>query len=218
MNDPLPDAVTAVLHGDIARWPLVALAGMATSIGPCVAPRYVAIATILDGERRALRLVAFIAGVVVVYAVLGLGAGLLGVVTQHASFIDALLAVVLASTGLVTLLRSPACEHERPATRVRTRHLSGIFTLGAASGLVVSPCCTPMIAAVAAFPALDVSPLTRAAMLAVFALGHTSPMLATGLTGAAFAQRVQRWTAGPATSVISGSLLIALGAYYGLLV
>jgi thiol:disulfide interchange protein DsbD len=218
MSDPLPDAVIAVLHADVARWPVVALAGLVTSLGPCVAPRYVALATLLGGKRRVAPIAAFVAGIVTVYAALGLGVGLLAVVTQHASLLDSVLAFALISSGLVTLLRPPVCDHVRAAATTRTHRLSGIFTLGAASGLVVSPCCTPMLAAVAAFPALDVPPFTRGTLLAVFALGHSAPLLATGLTGAALARRVQRWSAAPAAGVVSGTLLIALGAYYGVLV
>lgn len=218
MTDPLPEAVSAVLHNDVTRLPIVVFAGLATSLGPCVAPRYVALAALLGGAHRIRTVAAYAAGVVTVYAALGLGTGLLSLVTRNAGTIDAVLAVALIASGIATLVHEPACRHERSAEESPSPRLSGSYTLGAASGLVVSPCCTPMVAAVAAFPVLDGSPLTRAAMLAAFALGHTAPMLATGMMSSAVATRIHRWTAAPATAVVGGTLTIALGAYYGILV
>jgi cytochrome c biogenesis protein CcdA len=218
MTDPLPAAVAAVLHGDAARVPIVALAGAVSSIGPCAAPRYVALATLLTEERRGLTIGAFVAGLMTAYAALGFGAGLLVLVTRSAAVLDAVLAAVLVAGGLVTLLRAPACDHTHGPAACKPRRLSGVFSLGAASALVVSPCCTPMIAAVAAFPGIDASPFVRAAMLGVFALGHALPIVLLGAAGTLVATRLRRWTAGPAPAVVSGSLMLALGAYYGLLV
>jgi cytochrome c biogenesis protein CcdA len=218
MTDPLPAAVVAVLHGDAARLPIVALAGAVSSIGPCAAPRYVALATLLTEERRELTIGAFVAGLVTAYAALGFGAGLLGLVAQSAAVLDAVLAAALLAGGFVTLLRTPACDHAHRPAAVKPRRLSGVFSLGAASALVVSPCCTPMIAAVAAFPGIDAAPPVRAAMLGVFALGHALPIVLLGAAGTLFATRLRRLSAGPAPAVVSGTLMLALGAYYGLLV
>ena len=217
MIDPLPEAVNAVMHGDAARLPLVAAAGLVTSFGPCVAPRYVALATLMGGKQRIRTVAAFVTGLITVYASLGLGAGILSTLVHNAAALNAVLATVLVLGGLITIVRVPVCKHEHVDAGPHHR-LSATFILGAASALVVSPCCTPMVAAVAAFPALDVSPLTRATMLAVFALGHAAPMLLAGIAGAACARRLQRLTASPAPAVISGTLMVALGGYYGLLV
>lgn len=217
MIDPLPGAIAAVMHGDAARLPLLVLAGAVTSIGPCVAPRYVALATVLTGPRRGLTIGAFVLGVMTVYAALGLGAGMLGIVTSNAAMLDAVLALVLVSAGIITLLRSPRCEQHAPVA-MQPRRLSGVFSLGAGSALVVSPCCAPVVAAVAAFPALDVSPVSRAVLLGAFALGHAAPIVVLGAAGSVCAQRLRRWNAGPAPAVVSGTLMLALGAFYGLLV
>ena len=217
MTDPLSEAVATVVRGDATRLPLVVLAGAVTSIGPCVAPRYVALASVLTGERRALTLAAFVTGAMTVYAALGLGAGLLGLVTHNAAAFDAILAAVLAGAGLATLVRGPQCEHVHRAA-LQPRRLSGVFSLGAASALVVSPCCTPVVAAVAAFPMLDASPVTRAVLLGAFAFGHAAPIVLLGSAGALCARPLRRWNASAAPSVVSGTLMLALGAYYGLLV
>jgi thiol:disulfide interchange protein DsbD len=217
MIDPTTAAMTAIMHGDAARFPLVACAGMLTSIGPCVAPRYVALASILSGPRRAITIALFIAGIITVYMALGFGAGLLSAVTQNAARIDVALALILVAGGLVTLLRRSEHRCHDGAASVTPHRLSSIFCLGAASALVISPCCTPIVAAVIAFPSLDPSPGARAALLGAFAFGHAVPLLALGSTGALFAERLHRWTASPAPAVVSGTLMLALGAYYGLL-
>jgi len=218
MTDPTPFAIAAVMHGDAARFPLVALAGMTTSVGPCVAPRYIALASMLDAPRRTLTLATFVAGIVTVYTALGFAAGLFETVTRNAGILDIVLAIALGAGGLTTLLRAPRCAHLHDAPVARPRRLSGVFCLGAASALVISPCCTPIVAAVVAFPSLDPSPLARAALLGAFALGHAAPLLVLGAAGTVCLRRLRQLLASAAPSVVSGTLMLALATYYGLLV
>jgi cytochrome c biogenesis protein CcdA len=217
MMDPLAVAVDAVSHGDTTRVPLVALAGLLTSIGPCVAPRYVALAALLHGPRRMLTVAAFVAGLMLAYAALGFAAGLLGMLAAYTSLLDAGLAAALGCMGLLTLLRANGV-HAHAAMAEPPRRLSAVFSLGAASAFVLSPCCTPVVAAVVGFSSVDVSPLARIALLCAFALGHAAPLLVLGPAGSLVTQRLQHWTAGSAPAIVSGTLMLALAAYYGLLV
>lgn len=218
MIDAAPAAIAAVMHGDVAKFPLMTLAGLATSVGPCIAPRYVALASVLNGPRRAVGAVSFIAGLVTVYTALGFGVGLFGSVLRHAAALDAVLAVALVVGGVVTLVRGPQCHHDSHENDRPFPRSSGIFCLGAASALVISPCCTPVVAAVATFPSLDPSPWTRATLLAAFAVGHAAPLVLLGFAGTIAGRTLQRLNASPAPVVISGTLMLALGAYYGALV
>jgi thiol:disulfide interchange protein DsbD len=218
MIDPVTLSVEAVARGDAARLPLVAFAGAVTSFGPCVAPRYVAIAAMLGDRRRTVTIAAFVLGMLAAYTALGFGAGLLWQLTGHASALYAVLAIALAGAGLVTLLRTPSCDHVHHAASNSAPHrLSGVFSLGAASALVVSPCCTPVVAAVVGMTAGDANPLSRALLLGAFALGHAAPLFLAGSLGSIFAGRLRAWNASPAPAVVSGSLMLALGGYYGLL-
>jgi cytochrome c biogenesis protein CcdA len=219
MIDPLALGVDAIARGDAARLPLAVAAGIATSVGPCVAPRYIALAAVLGKRRRALTIAAFVTGMLTAYAALGFGTGLLAQVTGHASALYVVLALALAGGGAVTLLRRGGCErahHEHPAARAPKR-LSGVFSLGAGSAFVVSPCCTPVVAAVIGLGASDANVLARAALLAAFALGHAAPLFAAGSLGALCSRFFRTWETSPAPAVVSGSLMLALGAYYGLL-
>jgi len=218
MIDPIAAAIDAIARGDARGLPIAALAGIATSLGPCVAPRYVAIAALLGERRRTLTIATFVMGMMTAYAALGFGAGLLGQVTGHASALYLVLAIVLAGAGIASLLRGPHVGHTHDeGRRTQPRRLSGVFSLGAASAFVVSPCCTPVIAAVLGMTAFAADPLSRAALLGAFALGHAAPLFAVGSLGSLFARTFRRWNAGPAPAVVSGTLMLALGAYYGLL-
>jgi cytochrome c biogenesis protein CcdA len=217
--DPVALGIDAIARGDVARIPLAVAAGVATSVGPCVAPRYIALAALLGERRRTLTVAAFVAGMLTAYAALGFGTGLLAGVTGHASLLYLVLALVLAAGGVLTLLRRAGCDHahhEHPAARAPKR-LSGVFSLGAGSAFVVSPCCTPVVAAVIGLGASDANPLARAALLGAFALGHAAPLFAAGSLGAICSRFFRAWDASPAPAVVSGTLMLALGAYYGLL-
>ncbi len=220
MIDPIALGVDAIVRGDAARLPLAAFAGAATSLGPCVAPRYVAIVALLGERRRTLTIVTFVAGILTAYAALGFGAGVLGQMAARASMLYVVLAAILALSGLTTLFRATGCVHEHDGHHepAPPRRLSAVFSLGAASAFVVSPCCTPIIAAVVGMTAGDANPLSRAALLGAFAFGHAAPLFAAGSLGSIFARRFRGWNASPAPGTVSGTLMLALGAYYGLLV
>jgi cytochrome c biogenesis protein CcdA len=219
MIDPVSVAVDAVMRGDATRLPLVMLAGIVTSVGPCVAPRYVAVAALLGEKGRTLTVATFIGGMLAAYLALGFGVGVLGQVTGHASTLYLILALALVGAGCATLYRGPHCDHA-PDERRRSqpRRLSAVFSLGAASAFVVSPCCTPIVAAVLGMTAFDADPLARAALLGAFAIGHAAPLLLIGTFGTMCARTFRLWTASPAPAVVSGTLMLALGVYYGLLV
>lgn len=219
MTDPLAAGVEAIARGNATFLPLVVFAGMVTSLGPCVAPRYIAIAALVGEGRRSLTIAAFVAGIVTAYTALGFGAGLLTEITGHASALYVVLALALACGGVATLLRGSGCarsHHDDPKMKQASRP-SAAFSLGAASALVVSPCCTPVVAAVVGMAA-DANPLSRAALLGAFALGHAAPLFAFGSLGSVCARTFRRWNASPAPAIVSGSLMLALAAYYGLLV
>ena len=219
MNDPITLSVDAIVRGDATRLPIVALAGAVTSLGPCVAPRYIALAALLGEKRRTLTILTFVGGMLVAYSTLGFGIGILGQLAGHASVLYLVLATALACAGIATLIRNPRCDHTHPErATAQPRRLSAVFSLGAASAFVVSPCCTPVVAAVLGMTALDGNPVSRGALLGAFALGHAAPLLAAGSLGTLCARTFRTWNAAPAPAIVSGTLMLALGAYYGLLV
>lgn len=218
MSDPLAAISAAVTHGSPLAIGSIFLAGVASSFGPCVAPRYLAVAGIATGSRRPGRTaLAFIAGMIGAYIVVGFGAGFLGSIRSLANIVDGILAIALLAAGVLMLWRADpqadrACSHAP-----RDIPSGGPFLLGAASAFVVSPCCTPVFAAIVGTAAEFGRPLAGAGVLACFALGHALPLVLIGSLGT-IVERF-RWTgiAAQSPAVIGGALLLFLGAFYGTL-
>jgi len=191
-------------------------AGLAASIGPCVAPRYLALAALVtdaDGRTRWARVAAFVSGLLLCYVALATAASLIGelVALSQAVYIG------LAASFLVFGLRSIVVRaHHLPNTRHHCSPGAAALT-GGALGLVVSPCCTPTVAALAGVASLSGSPLASMALALAFAAGHVAPLALAGL-GLRWIPRVTlNASLQRASSAISGGLSIAVACYYGLL-
>jgi len=212
MIDAAGDALR--LLGDRSPFVLPAFfaLGAFTGVGPCVAPRYIALAALVARTRRPWRVAAaFSSGVVSAYVIIGLGAGLLGTVRAWSSLIDVGLALTLTIAGSITLLRDDVHRH----TPCGNASSGGAFLLGATSALVVSPCCTPIVAAIAGFAGLDGQPLEAALLVGAFAAGHALPLGAVTF-GARSLHALSRLGSASAGAVVGGTLMIALGGFYAL--
>jgi cytochrome c-type biogenesis protein len=216
--DPLAAISAAVTHGSPLAIGSIFLAGVASSLGPCVAPRYLAVAGFASGARRPGRAaLAFIAGLIGAYVLLGFGAGFLGSMRSLAGVVDGILAVALVAAGALMLwgaepARDRACSHV-----LRDVPSGAPLLLGAASAFVVSPCCTPILAAIVATAAEFGRPLAGASVLACFALGHALPLFVIGSLGTLVQRFRCTGSAAQSPAVIGGALLLCLGAFYGTL-
>lgn len=221
MIDPAGAALRAASSGSALAYPLLFAAGAATSIGPCVVPRYLAVAALAHATHRPRqRIAAYVAGIVLAYVLLGVAAGALGALWRTSGPVYAALSLLLAAAGIMTLLHEQHPCGEGCAHRTESAGAGGLgaaLLLGAASAFVVSPCCTPLIASIAGLTVLGGRAADGAALLASFALGHVAPLLAAGSLGARAAGIVARATLSQAPAVIAGTLMLALSAYYGLL-
>ena len=220
------DAVSAGLQAVAIRsplaYPLVFAAGAVTSIGPCAAPRYVALAALVNVSRRPWRIVAaFVAGLIGAYVALGAAAGTLGTLWSASRFVYAMLAVVLAVAGMTTLLYGGGASHVHRHAHARhtgaQASLGGTFLLGASSAIVVSPCCTPIVAGIAGLTTASGHAGQGVALLASFACGHALPIVFAGALGTRIASAFRHVAASHASATIAGTLMLALAAYYGVL-
>ncbi len=219
------DAVNAGLHAVATRspfaYPLVFAAGAVTSIGPCAAPRYVALAALVNASHRPWRTIAaFVAGLAGAYVVLGLGAGAVGVLWSASRFVYAALAIVLAVAGFATLVRGAGAPHVHAtggAEHGARTSAGGTFLLGASSALIVSPCCTPIVAGIAGLTTAGGHVGTGVALLAAFACGHALPVVFAGALGTRVAHTLRHVAASHAPAVVAGTLMLALAVYYGVL-
>lgn len=221
MIDVLGDALAAAAARSVLAYPLVFAAGVVTSVGPCAAPRYVAVAALAQAARRPWAVTsAFVAGLVGAYVVLGCAAGTAGALWSASRAVYAALAVALAASGVVTLARANGGEHaHRPALGEAAPGASvgGTFLLGASGALVVSPCCTPVVAGIAGLTLTSGRAADGVALLVAFACGHALPVVAAGALGTRPCGALRRAAASQAPAVVAGGLMLALAAYYGTL-
>ncbi|MEO6835920.1 MAG: cytochrome c biogenesis protein CcdA [Candidatus Tumulicola sp.] len=197
-------------------------AGLASSFGPCIAPRFVAVASLTTGEsglKRWTRIGSFVLGLCAGYVLLGTLAGATGYVSAYSGYVYALLGAGLIASGLVSIVRTPranACAvHAFGGSKAPH---GAIFVAGLGFVAVGSPCCGPIAAALAGAGVAGGGSVTRsAALLAAFALGHATPLVAAAFGSMRIANGFRARVPGGALSTVGGALMMALGGYYALL-
>ncbi len=191
-------------------------AGLSTSVGPCVAPRYLALTAIAaqtTGLARWIRIGCFVAGLLACYALLATTASLVSELTASSHAIYLLLALAFFGFGLRALIVRRQCSHETPA-----KASSGAALLsGGSLGLVLSPCCTPVVAMIASIGVSSGSFATALTGALAFAAGHVAPLATIGLGLSAVERCAPIRALSSAGTTISGGLSIALAFYYGIL-
>ncbi len=217
MLDPLAFALAAMRAPNAYAAPIAFCAGAVSSLGPCTAPRLLAIAGLSAGKdrRRTWQLgVAFIAGLVLVYASFAAMTNLLRTVADYSAWIYAVVAMSMGVAGCIALWREPdSCRHVKHVDA----HAGSAFVLGSSFALVVSPCCTPIVVAIAAYAAAGGSVPYAAVVLACFGLGHALPLVAATFGADALSGLFERRALRHAADVLSGALMLSLAAYYAVL-
>jgi cytochrome c-type biogenesis protein len=194
-------------------------AGIATSFGPCVAPRFVAVASLSSqarGAARWLRIAAFVAGLCASFVLLGTIAGSLGLLARYATWVYAVLAIATVAAGIRAIVMRPEPCAARESTGAKASN-GAAFLAGAGLSAVASPCCGPVAAALAATATAGGSPSFAAMTLGAFALGHAVPVVAIACGASSLARRAHAHLPAWAVATVSGALMVALGGYYGLL-
>lgn len=196
----LPQTLT---EHPILALPLVFLGGLLTSFTPCIYPMIPITAAVVGGQsadtgrtskRRAVTLTAaYVVGLALTYALLGLLAGLTGTLFGSVStnpWLHLLLANVLVISALMLLDVMPVPVPQRLLQRAATLdgkgRAAGTFAVGATSGLVAAPCGAPVMAAVLTWVAATGSAWLGFTYLFVFSLGMCALLVVVGLaTGGA---------------------------------
>lgn len=200
--------------------PLVFAAGAASSLGPCVAPRFIAVAGIAAGKSRSQIIIltlSFIAGLVFTYAAFGAVSSLLLRATQVSGYTYALVAAALAAGGVWTLWREETrCAHLDYASKHGTG-AGAAFLLGCSFALVVSPCCTPLVLGIVAYTSESGNAVYASELLCCFALGHALPVIAVAFGVQRVNALLERYAVRQAASVVSATLMLGLAGYYAVL-
>lgn len=188
------------------------IAGVLTSLTPCIYPMIPITAAIVGGQsvtddrpsrgRTILLTLAYVIGLAVVYATLGVVAGMTGTMFGTIStnpWLYFAMANVLMIAALALLdvvpVPLPAAVMERASTAGTAGRASGALVMGAMSGLVAAPCGAPVMAAVLTW----VTTTQRAALgfvyLLSFSLGMCALLVAVGVFSGTITHlpRAGRW-------------------------
>jgi cytochrome c-type biogenesis protein len=178
--------------------PILFIAGVLTSLAPCIYPMIPITAAIVGGSavgdvprprsRTVLLTFTYVLGLALAYASLGLFAGLTGTLFGSVStnpwlyFAMANLLIIAALAMLdVFPVRVPAWLLTRAATAGEGGSPYGVFVMGAASGLVAAPCSAPVMAAVLTWVTATKSGVLGFIYLFVFSLGMCTILVLVGL-------------------------------------
>jgi thiol:disulfide interchange protein DsbD len=201
----LPSDISNLLSSNpVLALPAVFLGGVLTSLTPCIYPMIPITVSIVGGQtaaggagggakhsrRRTVALtLSYVVGLALVYALLGLIAGLTGTLFGSIStnpwlyFAMANLLILFALAMLDVLpVRVPQAVLRRASEAGKSGGVAGSFGMGAASGLVAAPCGAPVMAAVLTWVSLTKSAFLGFIYLFVFSLGMTTLLVAVGLS------------------------------------
>ncbi len=213
--------------------PVVALfslfgAGLVTSLTPCVYPMIPITAGILAGaggagtsKLRTLGLtLSYATGLALLYATLGLIAGLTGSLfgtvsaNPWARFAIGNLLLIFALAMLDVIPLSAPQRVVQWAAGLRGGSYPAVFLLGASSGIVAAPCGAPAFAAVLTWVGTTGSPALGFIYLLVFSLGMTALLVAIGLSSGTLAALPKAGTWMVWIKKAAGIVLLAMAEYY----
>lgn len=188
---------------------LVFVGGVLTSLTPCIYPMIPITVAIVGGQsvgagkegvtgwrwRPVALTLTYVLGLALVYAILGLVAGLSGTLFGAVStnpWLYFAMANVLLLAGLAMLdvvpIRLPSALLQRAGTAGTAGRVSGAFVMGAMSGLVAAPCSAPVMASVLTWVSTTKSGALGFLYLFVFSLGMCTILVAVGLSSGALAR------------------------------
>lgn len=179
--------------------PLVFAGGVLTSLTPCIYPMIPITISIVGGQavdrtapsrwRPVTLTLSYVLGLALVYAALGLVAGLTGTLFGSIStnpwlYFGMANLLVLAALAMLDVLpvRLPQSVAQRAATAGDGGKLAGAFVMGAASGLVAAPCSAPVMAVVLTWVSTTKSAVLGFLYLFVFSLGMSALLVAVGIS------------------------------------
>jgi cytochrome c-type biogenesis protein len=189
---------TQLSSSPLTALPILFIAGVLTSLAPCIYPMIPITAAIVGGSavgdaprprsRTVVLTLTYVLGLALAYASVGLFAGLTGTLFGSVStnpwvyFAMANLLVIAALAMLdVIPVRVPTWLLTRASTAGKGGSLYGVFVMGAASGLVAAPCSAPVMAAVLTWVTATKSGALGFIYLFVFSLGMCTILVVVGL-------------------------------------
>jgi thiol:disulfide interchange protein DsbD len=215
-----------------AALPVLFLAGVLTSLTPCIYPMIPITAAIVGGGevegatarprmRPLLLSLTYVTGLALVYAALGLVAGMTGTMFGRIStnpWLYFAMANLLVFAALVMLdvvpFRIPASIMGRASSAGTGGRFGGAFVMGAMSGLVAAPCSAPVMIAVLTWVTETKSPLLGFLYLFVFSLGMCTLLVVVGISSGAMSRlpRAGQWMV--RIKKLFGVVMLGVAEYY----
>ena len=213
--------IASTLSGrPLVALPLLFVAGVLTSLTPCIYPMIPITAAIVGGTtagttadgsagvatrrrwtrwRPLLLSLTYALGLALVYSALGLFAGMTGTLFGSVSA-NPWLAFVMANVLLLAALamldvvpvRLPSALLARAASAGDGGRFGGALAMGAMSGLVAAPCSAPVMAAVLTWVTATKSAALGFLYLFAFSLGMCTLLIAVGASSGAASGRLAR--------------------------
>lgn len=222
---------TQLSSSPLTALPILFIAGVLTSLAPCIYPMIPITVAIVGGSavgeaprprsRTVFLTFAYVLGLSLAYASLGLFAGLTGTLFGSVStnpwlyFAIANLLILAALAMLdVIPVRVPSWLLTRAATAGQGGSLYGVFVMGAASGLVAAPCSAPVMAAVLTWVTATKSGVLGFIYLFVFSLGMCTLLVLVGLFSGTLARLPKAGTWMVWIKRIFALIMLGVAEYY----
>jgi len=217
-----------LLQQPLRAIPVLFLAGVVTSVTPCVYPLIPITIGILGGagaetrsrRRTVVYVLLYALGLALVYASLGLLAGLSGTLFGTISsnrWAYLVMGSLLLLAALAMLDVFPVAAPARLvawASQFGGRSAGSVFLMGATSGLVAAPCGAPAFAAVLTFVSQTKSAALGFLYLLVFSLGMTALLIAVGLSTGMLAALPKAGLWMSRVKRLAGVLILVMAEYY----
>lgn len=200
--------------------------GFLASLSPCVYPLIPIVATFVGsktvGEQTKAKAfglsLTYVLGLALVYSALGMIAALTGQLfgsissNPWAQFIVANL-MILFGLNIMEVLPLPLLSGQGPAGQGR-KGVLGAFLIGAASGLVASPCTAPVLGIILTFVATTQNVLWGGLLLFAFSLGMGVLLIAVGTFSGVLAALPKPGNWMQVIRKVLGLAMIGLGEYF----
>ncbi|MDP2904762.1 MAG: cytochrome c biogenesis protein CcdA [Candidatus Omnitrophota bacterium] len=188
--------------------------GVLISFTPCVYPLIPVTAGLIGVSAEGRRLKGFllslfyVAGIALVYSILGLFAALTGQIfgrisTSPAAYFIAGTLIIIFAFSMMDLFTLPFWNAPRLAVSGRRGYIAA-FLLGTGTGLVISPCLSPVLGSILAYLATKRNLLYGTFLLFSFAWGMGLLLIIVGI----FSSAILRWLPK------SGKWMIVLKRFY----
>ncbi len=210
------DFSQALSAGNVVALPLALMGGLLAGMNPCCLALYPAAAGVCCSlnEQKIKRplgnIVAFVFGIAIAVAALGIVAAYLGQVAAIAIPVKYAIAFLPIVMGVYRLgwVRLPLA-----APKALRPGIGGAFGAGLLLSLVIGPCGTPLLASVLSFAAYKQSFIYGGLLLFLYGLGNALPVMLVGTAAGGILRRLNSSGAAYRIDVAIGSILILLGFY-----